>query len=187
MLDSTRLPLRFLNMNILSVGADCRADPIGALPPLPGVGSQPRVRHEEFDDKFAVVRPAELERLEDPGPGAASLDISASAGAAIGPGGHSSSCPPPDQGDPDLGVSAGPRLLAHPRALSSMPGRTPQRWDLSQIPDDLYAWMITGKRSRSGSRLCLPWLRSLGAASPWLLRVVLRGHSRSQQWSSARG
>jgi len=44
-------------------------------------------------------------------------------------------------------------LLAHPRALSSMPGRTPQRWDLSQIPDDPYTWMITGAEPPPGLSL----------------------------------
>ena len=41
-------------------------------------------------------------------------------------------------------------LLAHPRARSSMPGVSPRRWDLSQIPDDLYSWMITGAEPPHG-------------------------------------
>lgn len=44
-------------------------------------------------------------------------------------------------------------LLAHPRAESSMPGQSPQRWYLSQVPDDLYAWMITGGEPPPGLSL----------------------------------
>lgn len=44
-------------------------------------------------------------------------------------------------------------LLAHPAARSSMPGPSPRRWDLNHVPDDLYAWMITGAQPPMGLSL----------------------------------
>ena len=34
-------------------------------------------------------------------------------------------------------------LLAHPAARSSMPEPSPQRWNLHEVPDDLYTWLIS--------------------------------------------
>jgi len=44
-------------------------------------------------------------------------------------------------------------LLAHPAARGSMPGQSPRRWDLRQIPDDIYTWIVTGTEPPPGFSL----------------------------------
>lgn len=41
-------------------------------------------------------------------------------------------------------------LLAHPAARSSDPGRSPRRWNLAMVPDDIYGWTVTGEDPPSG-------------------------------------
>ena len=41
-------------------------------------------------------------------------------------------------------------LLAHPAARSSTPGRSPQRWDLSLVPTDIYDWTVNDRPAPTG-------------------------------------
>ncbi|MFI7680077.1 hypothetical protein [Actinophytocola sp. NPDC049390] len=41
-------------------------------------------------------------------------------------------------------------LLSHPDTKETAVGVNPNRWDLAEVPDDLYSWMVTGEPPPSG-------------------------------------
>ncbi|MCT2587560.1 hypothetical protein [Actinophytocola gossypii] len=41
-------------------------------------------------------------------------------------------------------------LLSHEETVDSAVGVSPERWDLRQVPDDLYSWMVTGESPPGG-------------------------------------